>query len=88
MAVKVLVPGLLASQAGGKKEFEVEGATLGDALRELPLRDLLFDESGTLRPLVNVYVDRQDMRMRDGLDTPLEGDEEIRIVAAIAGGCA
>jgi len=88
VAVKVLVPGLLASQAGGKKEFEVEGATLGDALRELPLRDLLFDESGTLRPLVNVYVDRQDMRMRDGLDTPLEGDEEIRIVAAIAGGCA
>ncbi len=88
MAVKVLVPGLLASQAGGKKEFEVEGATLGDALRELPLRDLLFDESGALRPLVNVYVDRQDMRMRDGLETPLEGDEEIRIVAAIAGGCA
>ena len=88
MAVRVLVPGLLASQAGGKKEFEVEGATLGDALRELPLRDLLFDESGALRPLVNVYVDRQDMRMRDGLDTPLEGDEEIRIVAAIAGGCA
>ena len=88
MAVTVLVPGLLASQAGGKKEFEVEGATLGDALRELPLRDLLFDESGALRPLVNVYVDRQDMRMRDGLDTPLEGDEEIRIVAAIAGGCA
>ena len=88
MAVTVLVPGLLASQAGGKKEFEVEGATLGDALRELPLRDLLFDESGALRPLVNVYVDRQDMRMRDGLDTPLEGGEEIRIVAAIAGGCA
>ena len=88
MAVKVLVPGLLASQAGGKKEFEVEGATLGDALRELPLRDLLFDESGALRPLVNVYVDRRDMRMRDGLETPLEGDEEIRIVAAIAGGCA
>jgi molybdopterin converting factor small subunit len=88
VAVRVLVPGLLASQAGGKKEFEVEGATLGDALRDLPLRDLLFDESGTLRPLVNVYVDRQDMRMRDGLDTALQGDEEIRIVAAIAGGRA
>ena len=88
MAVRVLVPGLLASQAGGKREFDVEGATLGEALRDLPLRDLLFDESGTLRPLVNVYVDRQDMRMRDGLDTALQGDEEIRIVAAIAGGCA
>jgi molybdopterin converting factor small subunit len=86
MAVRVLVPGLLASQAGGTKEFEVEGATLGDALRQLPIRDLLFDERGELRGLVNVYVDRQDMRMRDGLETPLGGDEEIQIVAAIAGG--
>jgi sulfur-carrier protein len=86
VAVTVLVPSLLASQAGGRNTFEVEGATVGEALRALPLRDLLFDEAGALRPLVNVYVDRQDMRMRDGVDTPLEGEEEIRIVAAIAGG--
>jgi molybdopterin converting factor small subunit len=86
VAVKVIVPSLLAAQAGGRNEFEVGGATLGDALRELPIQDLLFDEAGQLRGLVNVYVDRQDMRMRDGLDTPLEGDEEIRIVAAVAGG--
>lgn len=86
MAVTVLVPGLLANQAGGQKSFEVEGATVRDALRALPLRDLLFDEAGELRPLVNVYVERQDMRMRDGLETALQGDEEIRIVAAIAGG--
>ena len=88
MAVTVLLPGLLANQAGGKNTFEVEGATVAEALRELPIRDLLFDEAGQLRSLVNVYVDRQDMRMREGLDTPLDGGEEIRIVAAIAGGCA
>jgi sulfur-carrier protein len=86
VAVTVLVPGLLANQAGGKRTFEVEGQTLGDALRALPIRDLLFDEGDELRGLVNVYVNRQDMRMRDGLDTPLEGGEEIQIVAAIAGG--
>ena len=86
MAVTVLVPSLLASQAGGRNTFEVEGATVGEALRSLPIRDLLFNESGELRPLVNVYVERQDMRLRDGLDTALQGDEEIRIVAAIAGG--
>ena len=86
MAVTVLVPSLLANQAGGEKRFDVEGATVRDALRALPIRDLLFDEAGQLRPLVNVYVDRQDMRIRDGVDTPLEGGEEIRIVAAIAGG--
>jgi molybdopterin converting factor small subunit len=86
VAVTVLLPGLLANQAGGQKSFEVEGATLAEALRGLPIRDLLFDERGELRGLVNVYVDRQDMRVRDGLDTALQGDEEIQIVAAIAGG--
>jgi len=86
VAVTVRVPSLLANQAGGQKSFEVEGATVGDALRRLPIRDLLFDEKGELRVLVNVYVDRQDMRTHDGLDTPLEGDEEIHVVASIAGG--
>ena len=88
MGVTVLLPGLLADQAGGQKSFELEAPTVEAALRALPVRDLLFDEAGELRPLVNVYVDRQDMRMRDGVDTRLEGGEEIRIVAAIAGGCA
>jgi len=86
VAVRVLLPGLLATQAGGQNSFEVEATTVGAALGALPVSDLIFDEAGELRGLVNVYVDRQDMRTRDGLDTTLEGDEEIRIVAAIAGG--
>jgi molybdopterin converting factor small subunit len=86
VAVRVLLPGLLANQARGENTFEVEASNVGDALRALPIRDLLFDEAGDLRGLVNVYVDRQDMRVRDGLDTALQGDEEIQIVAAIAGG--
>lgn len=59
---------------------------MGEALRALPASETLFDEGGELRGLVNVYVDGKDMRTRDGLDTSLDGDEEIRIVAAIAGG--
>jgi sulfur-carrier protein len=86
VAVTVLLPGLLAAQAGGRKQLEADGNTVGEALRQLPISDLIFDEAGELRGLVNVYVDRQDMRSRDGLDTPLAGDEEIRVVAAIAGG--
>ena len=86
MAVTVRLPGLLATQAGGQNQFDVDAPTVGAALRALPISDLIFDEAGELRGLVNVYVDRQDMRSRDGLDTPLDGDEEIRIVAAIAGG--
>ena len=86
MAVTVRLPGLLAAQAGGRNQFQVEAPTVGGALRQLPISDLIFDEAGELRGLVNVYIDRQDMRSRDGLDTPLEGGEEIRVVAAIAGG--
>lgn len=84
--VVVLLPSLLAAEAGGRKQFEVEAETVADALRALPVASLVFDERGSLRALVNVYVDGVDARERDGLDTVLAGSEEIRLVAAIAGG--
>jgi molybdopterin converting factor small subunit len=84
--VTVRVPSLLADQAGGRREFEVEAGTVREALQALPVRDLLFDGRGELRPLVNVYVDREDVRTGGGIETPLSGNETIRVVAAIAGG--
>ncbi len=86
MAVTVLLPSLLADQAGGKKHFELEAPTVGAALRALPVRDLLFDERDELRPLVNVYVDGTDVRQHSGLETELRGGETVRVVAAVAGG--
>ncbi len=80
------MPSLLAEQAGGQKQFELEAPTVGAALRALPVRDLLFDERGELRPLVNVYVDGEDVRRQNGVDTELRGGESVRVVAAIAGG--
>ncbi len=85
MAV-VLLPSLLASEAGGRNRFELEVENAGDALRALPIADLLFDEAGELRRLVNVYVDGEDVRDRGGLDAPLDGSATIRVVAAVAGG--
>jgi molybdopterin converting factor small subunit len=82
----VLLPSLLAAETGGRNRFELEAATVGDALRALPVANLVLDERGRLRTLVNVYVDGVDARDRDGLDTVLVGREEIRLVAAIAGG--
>jgi molybdopterin converting factor small subunit len=79
----VLLPSLLATEAGGEGRFEVEAATVREALRALPVRDLLFDERGELRPLVNVYVNRVQV---DDLAVPLDATAEIRLVAAIAGG--
>jgi sulfur-carrier protein len=82
----VLLPGTLAAEAGGQKRFEVEATTVGEALRQLPLTDLLFDEAGELRRLVNVYVDGVDARGGRLLDEPLTGESEVRIVGAVAGG--
>jgi sulfur-carrier protein len=85
MAV-VLLPSLLAAEAGGRKRFELEAPTVGAALRALPIANLVFDERGRLRPLVNVYVDGADVRHAEGLETPLGNDSQVRVVAAIAGG--
>jgi molybdopterin converting factor small subunit len=86
VAVVVVLPSLLATEAGGQKRFELEAATVGDALRALPVANLLFDEHGGLRPLVNVYVDGTDVRWSGGVDKPLAGGETLRIVQAVAGG--
>ena len=84
--VLVLLPSLLATEAGGRARFDVPAECVGDALRALPIVDLLLDERGDLRPLVNVYVDGVDVRDRGGLDAQLTGDATVRVVAAIAGG--
>ena len=82
----VRLPALLAREAGGQREFEVDASTLGDALRSLPVHDLCLDEHGELRRLVNVFVDKQDVRHGAGLDTPLDDDSQVLVVTAIAGG--
>jgi hypothetical protein len=79
----VLLPGLLATEAGGQKRFELDVATVGEALRGLPVADLVLDERGEVRSLVHVYVDGE--RARD-LDLAVGPATRIRIVAAIAGG--
>ena len=83
MAV-IRLPALLAAEAGGRNRFEVDAQTLGEALRALPVADLLFDERGALRPLVNVYVDGVDSRRE--LAEPVRRDADVRVVAAVAGG--
>jgi sulfur-carrier protein len=82
----VKLPALLAREAGGQREFESEAATLGEALRALPVRNLCLDEHGELRRLVNVFVDGADVRGGEGLETPLGADSQVLVVTAIAGG--
>jgi molybdopterin converting factor small subunit len=82
----VLLPGTLAAEAGGQKRFELQAATVEEALRQLPVANLLLDEAGQLRRLVNVFVDGVDVRGGRQLAEPLTEQSEVRIVGAIAGG--
>lgn len=84
--VHVVLPSLLAAQAEGRKSFDVEAETVGEALGALPVADLLLNERGEWRRHLNVYVDGTDARERGGLTCPLAGAREIRIVAMVSGG--
>jgi len=82
----VLLPSLLATEAGGRGSFELDVDTVGDALRALPVAPLLFDEGGELRRLVNVYVDGEDVRTSGGLDAPVREGATVVLLPAMAGG--
>lgn len=67
------------------------GGTLGESLEQLfadypELRERMIDADGTLRRFVNVYVDNEDVRLRDGLDTAVRDDSSIIVLPAMAGG--
>jgi sulfur-carrier protein len=86
----VRIPTVLRKHTGGDAKVSVEGATVGEAFGYLvssnpELEEQLFEE-GELRGFVNVYVDDEDIRFIDGLDTPVGTDDEIAIMPAVAGG--
>jgi hypothetical protein len=84
--VDVAVPGILPAQAAGHDRFEVEAATVGEALRALPVADLLLDEHVELVGLLHVYVDGFDHRERGGWESSIAGVREIRVVGMVSGG--
>jgi sulfur-carrier protein len=87
----VWIPQVLRSAVGGQKQVELEGGTvreLVDALvAKFPgLRQQLLAEDGDLNRFVNVYVNGQDVRYLNGLDTPVAQRDEVRLLPAMAGG--
>ena len=91
MAVTVKIPQQLRTVTAGEAEANVEEATtVGEVLDGLydrydGLRDRIA-EDGDLRRFVNVYVEGEDIRFLDGLDTSVEDGDEVTILPAVAGG--
>lgn len=68
-----------------------DASTLADAVEKLEaefpgLKERIVDEAGALRRFVNVYVNGEDVRFLDNMQTPLKAGDEVSIVPAVAGG--
>ena len=87
----VYIPAVLRPNVGGAKSIEIEGDSIRSVVSGLVERhpslggQLLTDE-GDLNRFVNVYVNGQDVRYLAGLDTPVGGSDEVRLLPAMAGG--
>jgi len=91
MAVNVRIPTTMRPLTGGDKQVSVEPGTLSDIVAALEsahpgLGDRLVDETGSLRKFVNVFVDDDDVRYLDGLDTKVDDGLTVSIIPAVAGG--
>lgn len=91
MAVDVKIPTVLRAQTDGQPSVNVDGATVGEAFDALITRhpgvkaNLIGDDGG-LHKFVNVYVNDEDIRYLDKLDTKLGAGDVITILPAVAGG--
>ncbi|MCF8527807.1 MAG: MoaD/ThiS family protein [Candidatus Nanopelagicales bacterium] len=91
MSIAVKVPTILRTYTGGSAEVTVAGATLADAIADLDAQfpgigARVLDEDGKLRRFVNVYVNDDDVRFLEDLQTPTPDGTSVSIIPAVAGG--
>ncbi len=91
MAITVRIPTPLRKITGGSDEVAIEGSNVLEVLNALEaahpgIKERICEEDGKLRKFVNLYVNDEDIRFKDNLETPLKEGDELSIVPAIAGG--
>ena len=87
---RVRIPPTLRPEVGGERQVEAEGGTVRELLADLMgrfpgLREQLVEED-ELAPFVNVYVEGEDVRTLDGLETPVRAGSTVILLPAMAGG--
>lgn len=91
MSVTIHVPGALRQYCGGALELSLPASSLRNALEQIErqhpaLYRCVCDETRTVRRHVNLFVNADDMRTLNGLDTPLAPGDEVMILPAVSGG--
>ena len=88
---KIKIPPVLRASTGGEREVSADGSNVGEVLRTLvdahsETQDQIFGADGDLNRYVNVYLNDEDVRVLDGLDTPVGERDVLVILPAMAGG--
>ncbi|MBP0460119.1 MoaD/ThiS family protein [Streptomyces montanisoli] len=93
MAIEVRIPTILRTYTGGAKAVEGSGSTLAELFTDLDtrhagIRDRIVDadKGDQLRRFVNVYLNDEDVRFLDGIETKVGDGDSITILPAVAGG--
>ncbi|MBV9024595.1 MAG: MoaD/ThiS family protein [Streptomycetaceae bacterium] len=91
MSVSVRIPTILRTYTGGQAEVSAEGGTLSEVIESLEknhpgIATRVLDDAGKLRRFVNVYVNDDDVRFSEGLQTPTPDGAGVSIIPAVAGG--
>jgi molybdopterin converting factor small subunit len=92
MPVEVRLPTVLRPHAGGSSTVTANGTTIGEVLLDLVatypgMAGQVLTDEGTLHRFVNVYVDDDDVRYLEQLDTKVPNGATVSILPAVAGGC-
>ncbi len=87
----IRIPPVLRPQTGGQSEVEASGSNVGEVLRTLTgehpeTAAQLFGEDGDLNRYVNVYLNDEDVRVLNGLETAVSEGDTVVILPAMAGG--
>jgi sulfur-carrier protein len=91
MAVRVRVPTPLRRFTGGEGEVPADGASVRQVIEDLEkrhagIRERLLDDKGEIRRFVNIYLNGDDVRFLESLNSKVKDGDDISIVPAIAGG--
>ncbi|HJS18881.1 MAG TPA: MoaD/ThiS family protein [Anaerolineales bacterium] len=85
------IPTPLRSYTSGQSEVQVGGSNISEALADLttqypPIKPHLFNDSGELRPFVNLFVGENNIKDLQGVNTPIKDGDRLVLIPSIAGG--
>jgi len=91
MTIRVKIPTPLRKLTDDNSTVTVSGTDITGIISDLDtkypgIKDRICEENGEIRPFVNIFVNGEDIRYLDGLNSKLSEDDEVSIVPAVAGG--